>query len=350
MGCRACSRSRAGRVVRLRGSIDGRVLPAVVPEPAAATRSRRVLRPRRRARAAGFRACRRCRPDEDAAAIRGSTRSAARACISPSVDGHPSLATLAERGSAAVRITSSATSSAWSACRLARYAEAMPAEQSQTRPPATAATSPRRWWTPATDRAAGSTNARSRSSACRRRRIETAAPARPSASRIVGSPLGRLLVAATARGVCAVTLGDSDATLRSELAREFNAATILEDDGVAGEVDAGNPDAPRAIARPKPRAPWSCRSTSRPRRFNGRCGRRWRRSRTAKRGPTATSPSPSASRRPFAPSRGPARPTPSRSRSRVTESCRRRRWRGGYRWGAQRKRALPGARGAGKAR
>jgi AraC family transcriptional regulator of adaptative response/methylated-DNA-[protein]-cysteine methyltransferase len=47
---------------------------------------------------------------------------------------------------------------------------------------------------------------------------------------IVGSPLGRLLVAATARGVCAVKLGDSDATLRSELAREFNAATILEDD------------------------------------------------------------------------------------------------------------------------
>jgi AraC family transcriptional regulator of adaptative response/methylated-DNA-[protein]-cysteine methyltransferase len=47
---------------------------------------------------------------------------------------------------------------------------------------------------------------------------------------IVDSPLGRLLVAATARGVCAVSLGDDDAVLASELAAEYPKATISRDD------------------------------------------------------------------------------------------------------------------------
>lgn len=38
---------------------------------------------------------------------------------------------------------------------------------------------------------------------------------------IVDSPLGRLLVAATARGVCFVSLGESDAALEAALAEEF---------------------------------------------------------------------------------------------------------------------------------
>ncbi len=40
------------------------------------------------------------------------------------------------------------------------------------------------------------------------------------------TPLGRVLVAATERGVCAVTLGDDDATLEAELRREYPRATI----------------------------------------------------------------------------------------------------------------------------
>jgi AraC family transcriptional regulator, regulatory protein of adaptative response / methylated-DNA-[protein]-cysteine methyltransferase len=45
---------------------------------------------------------------------------------------------------------------------------------------------------------------------------------------LVGSPLGRLLVAATASGVCAVKLGDSNTTLEADLRREFSSATLSE--------------------------------------------------------------------------------------------------------------------------
>ena len=43
---------------------------------------------------------------------------------------------------------------------------------------------------------------------------------------IAESPLGRLLVAATERGVCAVTIGDSDADLMSGLFAEYPNAAI----------------------------------------------------------------------------------------------------------------------------
>ena len=44
---------------------------------------------------------------------------------------------------------------------------------------------------------------------------------------IVRSPLGRLLVAYTERGVCSVTIGDDDAALELELRENFPAATIM---------------------------------------------------------------------------------------------------------------------------
>jgi AraC family transcriptional regulator of adaptative response/methylated-DNA-[protein]-cysteine methyltransferase len=44
-------------------------------------------------------------------------------------------------------------------------------------------------------------------------------------------PLGRLLLAATEKGVCAVYLGDADATLEAELKREYPAAALGRDDG-----------------------------------------------------------------------------------------------------------------------
>jgi AraC family transcriptional regulator of adaptative response/methylated-DNA-[protein]-cysteine methyltransferase len=52
---------------------------------------------------------------------------------------------------------------------------------------------------------------------------------------IADSPLGRLLVAATDRGVCFVSLGDDDA-LESALAGEFPAAKIDRDDAVLGQA------------------------------------------------------------------------------------------------------------------
>ncbi len=47
---------------------------------------------------------------------------------------------------------------------------------------------------------------------------------------IAQSSLGRLLVAATEKGICAVRLGDSDATLETDLRGEFSAARIERND------------------------------------------------------------------------------------------------------------------------
>ena len=56
---------------------------------------------------------------------------------------------------------------------------------------------------------------------------------------VVDSPLGRLLVAATSKGVCAVSPGDSDAALIASLTGEYPAARIRRDDNVLRErVDA----------------------------------------------------------------------------------------------------------------
>lgn len=52
---------------------------------------------------------------------------------------------------------------------------------------------------------------------------------------ITDSPLGRLLVAATERGVCAVRMGDTDAELEAALASEYRAASIEKDNGTLGE-------------------------------------------------------------------------------------------------------------------
>jgi len=52
---------------------------------------------------------------------------------------------------------------------------------------------------------------------------------------IASSPLGRLLVAVTERGVCAVRMADTDAELEKDLLAEFPAATIRRDDAALRE-------------------------------------------------------------------------------------------------------------------
>ncbi|HEU4766977.1 MAG TPA: bifunctional DNA-binding transcriptional regulator/O6-methylguanine-DNA methyltransferase Ada [Pyrinomonadaceae bacterium] len=52
---------------------------------------------------------------------------------------------------------------------------------------------------------------------------------------IVASPLGRLLVAVTERGVCSVQMGDADARLERDLRAEFPEATIRRDDNALQE-------------------------------------------------------------------------------------------------------------------
>lgn len=47
---------------------------------------------------------------------------------------------------------------------------------------------------------------------------------------ITDSPLGRMLVAATARGLCFVSLGDADSMLEKELSSDYPSAEIVRDD------------------------------------------------------------------------------------------------------------------------
>ena len=49
---------------------------------------------------------------------------------------------------------------------------------------------------------------------------------------IADSPLGKLMVAATERGICSVSFGDNDKELKNELEQEFFAAEITKDDAV----------------------------------------------------------------------------------------------------------------------
>jgi AraC family transcriptional regulator of adaptative response/methylated-DNA-[protein]-cysteine methyltransferase len=51
---------------------------------------------------------------------------------------------------------------------------------------------------------------------------------------VVDSPMGRLLVAATGRGVCAVGFGDTDEALEAQLDAEYPAADLRRDEGRLG--------------------------------------------------------------------------------------------------------------------
>src|SRR5256885_8536486 len=52
----------------------------------------------------------------------------------------------------------------------------------------------------------------------------------------VDCPLGRLLVAATGRGLCAVSMGSTDAELERGLSREYPAAKIVRDSGALARL------------------------------------------------------------------------------------------------------------------
>ena len=54
---------------------------------------------------------------------------------------------------------------------------------------------------------------------------------------VVPSPMGRLLVAATSRGLCRVAFGDDDERLEDELRHEFAHAEIIRRDEVSATID-----------------------------------------------------------------------------------------------------------------
>ena len=180
------------------------------------------------ARAAGFRACRRCRPDERAAEDPWIDKIRRACTYLATVDGHPSLAALAGRVGGSPyhvqrnfkRLVGVTPREYAEACRLNKVRHGLQSGGDVT--------------TAMVDAGYGSSS----------RFYERAVPKLgmlPSAYRnggpgstigftIVDSPLGRLLVAATARGVCAVKMGSTDAALRDDLQREFSAATLIADD------------------------------------------------------------------------------------------------------------------------
>ncbi len=177
---------------------------------------------------AGFRACRRCKP-HDAAVADPWVEKIRRACVYlANVDGHPSLAVLARRVGGSPyhlqrnfkRLVGISPREYAEACRLRRVKDRLRAGQAITGA--------------MLDAGYGSSS----------RFYERAAPMLgmlPTTYRrggagmsirytIVASPLGRLLIGATPKGVCAVAMGASSAELERALAREYPAATIAADD------------------------------------------------------------------------------------------------------------------------
>jgi len=100
---------------------------------------------------------------------------------------------------------------------------------------------------------------------------EAAAGPHPVAYTIVDSPVGRLLVAATERGICSIKLGDSDAALEGRCAA--NSGTPP---GTRHRGRSRNGSTPCSrISRARGRAsscPWTCAARRSSSAYGTRCG------------------------------------------------------------------------------
>jgi len=185
------------------------------------------------ARGAGFRACRRCRPDE-VRAVDPWVEKVRRACVYLSnVEGHPSLATLAARLGGSPyhlqrnfkRLVGVSPREYAEACRLRKVKHGLRRGSAVTDAMFEAGYgssgrfyergAPKLGMSPSEYRRGG--------------------PGLTIAYAIVDSPLGRLLVGATARGVCAIAMGSSDAELERALEREYPAAATVRDAGALSQ-------------------------------------------------------------------------------------------------------------------
>jgi len=188
------------------------------------------------ARGAGFRACRRCQPDRESTPADPWVDKIRRACVYlANVDGHPALASLARHLGGSPyhlqrnfkRLVGVTPREYAEACRLRKVKRGL-------------------------RRGADITNAMFDAGyGSSSRFYERAVPKlgmSPSVYRRGGAgttiryaivdadaPLGRLLVAATPRGICTVAMGATDAELNALLAREYPAATIVADPGALAE-------------------------------------------------------------------------------------------------------------------
>jgi AraC family transcriptional regulator of adaptative response/methylated-DNA-[protein]-cysteine methyltransferase len=181
------------------------------------------------ARGAGFRPCRRCGPD-GAAAPDPWIDKIRRACVYlANVEGHPSLATLAARIGGSPyhlqrnfrRLVGVSPREYADACRLRKVKRRLRGGDDVTAAMFEAGYgSSSRFYERAVPKLGMSPSTYRRGGEGMQIKYS-----------IVDSSLGRLLVASTTRGVCAVAMGSSDAELERALAREYPAATIAADAG-----------------------------------------------------------------------------------------------------------------------
>ncbi len=185
------------------------------------------------ARAAGFRACRRCHPDEVLVPDLWIEK-IRRACVYlANVDGHPSLATLAARlgGGSPYhlqrnfkRLVGVTPREYAEACRLGKVKGRLKTAGDITT---------------AMIEAGYGSSSRFYERAVPKLGMSPSDYRRGGAGTIIkyalvdsrNGVLGRLLVAATSRGVCAVAMGSRDASLTEGLAREYPEAIIVRDAG-----------------------------------------------------------------------------------------------------------------------
>lgn len=181
------------------------------------------------AQLAGFRACKRCRPDTVAARDPWIDKVRRATVYLANVEGHPSLARLAARLGGSPyhfqrnfkRIVGVSPREYADACRLKVVKQRLREGGDVTGAMLDAGYgSTSRFY----ERAATKLGM----SPTRYRKGGAGAVIRFS---VVASPLGRLLVAATDRGVCSVAMGDSDQVLERALRKEFPSATIEHDAG-----------------------------------------------------------------------------------------------------------------------
>ena len=178
---------------------------------------------------AGFRACRRCTPREAAAADPWVDKIRRATVYLANVEGHPSLATLAKRLGGSPyhlqrnfkRIVGVTPREYAEACRLRKVKRRLRDGEAVTGAMLAAGYgSSSRFYERAAPKLGMSPSTYRRGGAGMSIRYT-----------IVDSPLGRLLIGATPRGVCAVAMGTSDADLERALTREYPAADVAADSG-----------------------------------------------------------------------------------------------------------------------
>ena len=189
------------------------------------------------ASAAGFRACKRCKPDAVVAAVDPWVEKIRRACVYlANVEGHPALATLAAHLGGSPyhlqrnfkRLVGVTPREYADACRLRKVKRHLREGGDVTGAMLDAGYgSSSRFYERAVPKLGMPPSVYRRGGAGMT--IRFAIVESPNAS------LGRLLVAATERGVCAVAMAASDGDLMQLLARDYPAASIVADPGALGE-------------------------------------------------------------------------------------------------------------------